>query len=535
MPVGTSKVTLFGRSLVPGGTQTFNSPGTFTVPVGVTKVSITGQGATGSPGNSGTAGNPGNAGTGGTGGSAGNAGNPGTGGGGGFGGNYRGADRTFQCPSLPSVIFPYTLYRQTGMVGGAAGGGPVSGGTQHPCLAPGSLPAWTCQSNFYAGGLSGNAGTAGSSGSAGSGGTAGNPGAAGNPGNPGAAGNTGSSGTPSTGLSQTFSGGAGGNGGAAGNAGSGGSAGNAGNPGSAGTAGSGGTGGEAGYPHFNQLTTNNINIQNYMTHGTQGLNPIANAWGRGGVGAGSGGGDLFDPVYYGSNPTPTSPNSGWVCSYSPGNYGGSPPARRTFVPPPFRNNCSLGQFASGGGGGAGGTNSGSSGNVYCTTPGLYNFNVCNTYGFKPCAGAGGNPGGGAGGRPWVAPFYKPIQSYPSTPTPPPGNPGYWNGAYYPACANAGTGNCRGGGGGGGGAVSKAIFGGKGGGGGGRGNAGNSGTAGNPGSAGNPGNPGNPGAAGNPGSAATPSTVNCLTVSPGTGYPISVGSPGGQITISWNPQ
>jgi hypothetical protein len=42
-------------------------------------------------------------------------------------------------------------------------------------------------------------------------------------------------------------------------------------------------------------------------------------------------------------------------------------------------------------------------------------------------------------------------------------------------------------------------------------------------------------AGNPGSAATPSTVNCVPVTPGTNAPIVVGSPGGQIVISWNPQ
>jgi hypothetical protein len=41
--------------------------------------------------------------------------------------------------------------------------------------------------------------------------------------------------------------------------------------------------------------------------------------------------------------------------------------------------------------------------------------------------------------------------------------------------------------------------------------------------------------GNPGSAATPSTVNCVPVTPGTNAPIVVGSPGGQIVISWNPQ
>ena len=74
MPIGTAK-NIFGGSLVPGGTQTFNTSGTFNVPVGVSKVSITGKGATGSVGNTGSAGNPGSG-----------SGNNGKGGGGGGGG-----------------------------------------------------------------------------------------------------------------------------------------------------------------------------------------------------------------------------------------------------------------------------------------------------------------------------------------------------------------------------------------------------------------------------------------------------------------
>lgn len=69
MPAGTPKVALFGgKSIVPGGTQTFNSPGTFTVPVGVTKINVTGKGGSGNPGNSSNAGNAGSGGVGGTGG-----------------------------------------------------------------------------------------------------------------------------------------------------------------------------------------------------------------------------------------------------------------------------------------------------------------------------------------------------------------------------------------------------------------------------------------------------------------------------------
>jgi len=53
--------------------------------------------------------------------------------------------------------------------------------------------------------------------------------------------------------------------------------------------------------------------------------------------------------------------------------------------------------------------------------------------------------------------------------------------------------------------------------------------------GNAGNPGGCGGGGNPGSAANPTTFNCVPVTPGCTAPITVGSPGGQIVISWNPQ
>jgi hypothetical protein len=86
---------------------------------------------------------------------------------------------------------------------------------------------------------------------------------------------------------------------------------------------------------------------------------------------------------------------------------------------------------------------------------------------------------------------------------------------------------RGGGGGaqGGNAVrpngsSGPTRGGGGGGGGGRGNAGNAGGC---------------GGGGGCGVAGTPATFNCVPVTPGCTAPITVGSPGGQIVISWNPQ
>jgi hypothetical protein len=42
------------------GSQTFNAPGTFTVPTGVYSVNLSGYGGKGNPGNPGTAGNPSN-------------------------------------------------------------------------------------------------------------------------------------------------------------------------------------------------------------------------------------------------------------------------------------------------------------------------------------------------------------------------------------------------------------------------------------------------------------------------------------------
>jgi len=74
MPIGTSKVGLFGgKTPVVAGCETFNAPGTFTVPEGLEIVSVTGVGADGNPGN---AGNPGANGAGGNGGAGGNVANP---------------------------------------------------------------------------------------------------------------------------------------------------------------------------------------------------------------------------------------------------------------------------------------------------------------------------------------------------------------------------------------------------------------------------------------------------------------------------
>jgi hypothetical protein len=44
MPIGSSKLGVLGAGLVPGGSVTFNASGTWAVPPGVKKVSITGRG-----------------------------------------------------------------------------------------------------------------------------------------------------------------------------------------------------------------------------------------------------------------------------------------------------------------------------------------------------------------------------------------------------------------------------------------------------------------------------------------------------------
>jgi hypothetical protein len=144
-------------------------------------------------------------------------------------------------------------------------------------------------------------------------------------------------------------------------------------------------------------------------------------------------------------------------------------------------------------------------------------------------GNGGNPSGGAGG---------------GRVSPCPASGGTQCGSPVPGIF-CGPGRFRAGGGGGGGGIVQLYTGfpvasspnmlrvaAGGGGGGGRGNLGNpgnSGAAGNPGPAGNP---GNAGAAGNPGAAANPTSFNCVPVTPGASYPVTVN---GQLIVSWNPQ
>ena len=95
MAIGTSKIGVLGGGGIPAGTETFNASGTFSAPVGLSKVTIVGKGGTGN------AGNPGN---------TGNAGNGGSGGGGGFTVEYA------YCPCCGYVP------------GGVAPGGPAGNG-----------------------------------------------------------------------------------------------------------------------------------------------------------------------------------------------------------------------------------------------------------------------------------------------------------------------------------------------------------------------------------------------------------------------
>lgn len=448
MPIGTSKIGVLGAGVVPGGTETFNAPGTFSVPPGVSKVNITGKGGTGNPGNAGNSGN---------------AGNPGSGGAGGAGG---------------VSLFPFNSGRN-----GAPGGH-----AWRPSTTNFGFPPATCFTNWLNAGsapapfqpqisiagrkkdftncnpcqicsVNGNNSQSGVSGNAGNAGTAGNPG------------NTGGT---SSGISKCFTGGAGGNAGVAG---------------AAGNSGSGGPGGGAG---------GNFAPGNPGSAGT-------------GAGAGGSGGPLPHPA---------------------------PGSQRAF-------------YAGGGGGGAGITNDGSAGRNATINPG-------------PCAGhafaRGGNlacsPSINTGNPAGATPCFFNNQAFPRPPTTVAndiiGGIGSGSGCQctagrlaislaptngmfncpLPAVTNRTTINqfpapirpqayrAGGGGGlGGGGQTSGPAQMAGGGGGGARGGEGN---------------PGGSSSAPS-GSAATPSTFNCVAVTPGSSYPITVASPGGQIVISWNPQ
>jgi hypothetical protein len=112
MPIGSSKLGVLGAGLVPGGTETFNAPGTFSIPPGVKKVSITGVGGTGNPGTQERREILGGGGGGGRG-NAGNAG--GCGGAGGCG--VAGTPATFNCvPVTPGCTAPITVGSPGGQI-----------------------------------------------------------------------------------------------------------------------------------------------------------------------------------------------------------------------------------------------------------------------------------------------------------------------------------------------------------------------------------------------------------------------------------
>lgn len=305
MPAGTPKVALFGgKVLTPGGTQTFNSPGTFTVPTGITSVNITGKG---SPGNPGNAGNP--------------ALNtpicypltstgPGLGAGGGGGGSF------FQRLGCgPGCAYTPVPYQQNY----APENGPTTWGLGGSNLSNNSIGA------IAGGGATVTTYSYGNTGQAGVTGTPGNPGSGG------------SSGNASTGLSRTFPGGAAGNGGAGGNA---------------GTGGNGGTGGGyslrklswvlAGY----YFCCSNYYPEPYGTF-SYNCNDSPVMYSSGGVG-GNGGGNAH-PTYRRGGGGAGTDNDGQPGLYCPGFGGNIGGGRGGFAP--FVAGSSYYRRAGGGGGG----------------------------------------------------------------------------------------------------------------------------------------------------------------------------------------
>jgi len=270
MPIGTSKIGVLGAGTVPGGTETFNAPGTFSVPPGVSRVNITGRGGTGNPGN---AGNPGN---------SGNVGNGGAGGG-------AGAVNFIFCSCGPSSA------GTSGLEGGAAYKSAWPGFNTGPGQPLSACPIGNTyfntninsplNSSYARGGrgmdcfpyVCGSGNTQGQSGQSGTAGSSGNAGNAGNPGN---------TGNSSSTLCIVFPGGAGGNAGVAGAAGTGGSGGTGGGggssfgpqrpgPGAGGTGGNGGGNGGNGGP---------ISMPGPLAPRPAGQNATIQSFGGGGAG-----------------------------------------------------------------------------------------------------------------------------------------------------------------------------------------------------------------------------------------------------------
>jgi len=285
MPIGASKVGALG-GLVPGGSVTFNTSGTWDVPPGVKIVSITGKGGTGNPGNAGNPGNPGN---------------PGTGGGGGAGGGGSAGN----CPVPNSTRcggLAYKRFVNQSPQGAGAGliinPGVFLGGPSCCFAAGGGFPTPSVFNPGQSGGT-GNAGTSGN---------------AGNPGN---------AGCSSSALCNTFPGGCGGNAGVAGAAGNGGTGGQGGgvggqrqfpaqggqrggNPGPAGNGGGAGGRGPLSLP------------QEGFPFPSPGSRTVSGGQGGGGAGVVNSGGNGVVGAYF-TNPQPYAP----TINQSPkGGFGG---------------------------------------------------------------------------------------------------------------------------------------------------------------------------------------------------------------------
>jgi hypothetical protein len=492
MPIGSAKIGVLGAGLVPGGTVTFNATGTFTVPPGVKKVNITGRGGTGTPGNAGNAGSPGNIGYGGMGGLGGATSCVG----GAYGSFGGGVGVTFRRHTP-------LIWRNSPACLPSAAGAYNTPGPALCALQNGASP------NNYAPkpavpGYSGVGGTAGS---------------AGNPGNPGTPGNA------SAGLNYNFAGGAGGNAGVGGNAGNG---------------GSGGNGGTAG---------NSINaICAYVACACATPNYPG---GSGGNGGGTGGSGLGTRASCPVGPLPNTP-AGWIKTGGGGgggagiNDGSSGPNGKMMTYSyhiPYYNSLSINRAPGGTDpsnpfngtidpfyspvitqnmtGGIGGAGTGQQNLAYGMTA-----IIQKNCGQRPVNDTG-NPAPTYFPNPTLP--YNPASRVTYAPTP------TKNIANNNTTLNPLTNNMfrSGSGGGGGGYADSAnlcaqpfsyyanrLRSAGGGGGGGRGNAGNAG-----------GNSSAPS-----GSAGTPATYNCVPVTPGSPYPITVGGPsGGQVVISWNPQ
>lgn len=313
------------------------------------------------------------------------------------------------------------------------------------------------------------------------------------------------------------------------------------NPGQAGASGNAGTAGNAGNPGNTGQSSSGLG--NTFPGGAGGNAGVAGAAGNGG--SGGNGGAKSQPYAQGQ------PGQGGAG----GNGGGS--GGRGALPTPQRNCCFPGlpvvppanpvtRVSGQGGAGAGIVNSGQSGQCgiwYAAPRGPTALFTAFPYGgtgggvnaVAVLCPSGPNPAplptdtmGGIGGRTCDSCGGRSIVLRASiNPTSPSTNVRVSSPQFNPSNTNCATFQqiFRAGGGGGSGGPTIPGTGcfprtvGAGGGGGGRGNAGNAG-------------------GGSPtptGSVANPATFNCVTVTPGSTTPIVVGSPGGQIVISWNPQ